>query len=209
MKINNTKNEQISAFADGEIDIEHVDALMREFRHEPHLHTWEAYHQIGDTLRSDDMGQNCSANFSAKLMARLATEPAYLSSNSFEHLAGNTRQFSDSLGSRPSRLRFIRSSRVMSGIAASAAVLYFGGSYLIQSTSDSKSLNELTAWAKSQPNLAAPLTKTAQTVSGNQVVVMRDPQIDAYLIAHQQFSPSLFSTTQYARAASFTNESAK
>jgi sigma-E factor negative regulatory protein RseA len=34
-------------------------------------------------------------------------------------------------------------------------------------------------------------------------VVLRDPRIDDYLLAHQRFSPSMYSTAQFARSATF------
>jgi sigma-E factor negative regulatory protein RseA len=38
---------------------------------------------------------------------------------------------------------------------------------------------------------------------------LRDPGIDDYLLAHQRFSPSVYSTAQYARSATFVNDSNK
>jgi sigma-E factor negative regulatory protein RseA len=40
-------------------------------------------------------------------------------------------------------------------------------------------------------------------------VVLRDPRIDEYLLAHQRFSPSVYSTAQYARSATFATDSNK
>jgi sigma-E factor negative regulatory protein RseA len=40
-------------------------------------------------------------------------------------------------------------------------------------------------------------------------VVLRDAQIDEYLLAHQRFSPSLYSTALYARSSTFVTESDK
>lgn len=42
-----------------------------------------------------------------------------------------------------------------------------------------------------------------------EVVYLRDPLIDQYLLAHQRFSPSVYSTAQYARSAAFANEKDK
>ena len=39
--------------------------------------------------------------------------------------------------------------------------------------------------------------------------VARDPRIDEYLMAHQRFSPSMYSSAQYARSAGFTIDSDK
>jgi sigma-E factor negative regulatory protein RseA len=40
-------------------------------------------------------------------------------------------------------------------------------------------------------------------------VVLRDPRIDEYLLAHQRFSPAWNSTAQYARSATFASDSDK
>jgi sigma-E factor negative regulatory protein RseA len=58
-----------------------------------------------------------------------------------------------------------------------------------------------------KPSAADSATVTAASASGE--VVMRDPRIDDYLFAHQRFSPSLYSTAQYARSATFATESTK
>jgi sigma-E factor negative regulatory protein RseA len=42
-----------------------------------------------------------------------------------------------------------------------------------------------------------------------ELVYLRDPLIDQYLLAHQRFSPSVYSTAQYARSAAFANEKDK
>jgi len=39
--------------------------------------------------------------------------------------------------------------------------------------------------------------------------ILRDPGIDEYLLAHQRFSPSVYSTAQYARSATFAVDSDK
>jgi sigma-E factor negative regulatory protein RseA len=51
---------------------------------------------------------------------------------------------------------------------------------------------------------SAPKTITVASQDGE---VLRDPQIDEYLLAHQRFSPSVYSTAQYARSASFDVDS--
>jgi len=43
----------------------------------------------------------------------------------------------------------------------------------------------------------------------SEFVFLRDPQFDQYLLAHQRFSPSVYSTAQYARSAAFANDKDK
>jgi sigma-E factor negative regulatory protein RseA len=44
---------------------------------------------------------------------------------------------------------------------------------------------------------------------GADAVILRDPRIDDYLMAHQRFSPSVYSTTQYARSVTFNTDSGR
>lgn len=39
--------------------------------------------------------------------------------------------------------------------------------------------------------------------------VLRDPSLDEYLMAHQRFSPSVYSTAQFARSSTFANEAGR
>jgi sigma-E factor negative regulatory protein RseA len=59
---------------------------------------------------------------------------------------------------------------------------------------------------------AIKVSSTASTTAGQFAtvpstaageVVLRDPRIDDYLLAHQRFSPSMYSTAQFARSATF------
>src|SRR4051812_23919083 len=78
MNTNNMTQEQISALADGELDDSHVDAALAALRQGPGREAWDAYHQIGDVLRSDDMAVSLSPGFEARMAARLAAEPVIL-----------------------------------------------------------------------------------------------------------------------------------
>jgi len=57
--IMNTKDmsrEQISALADGELVDQQIDIALAVLRKPEEQVTWDLYHQIGDVLRSDEMG---------------------------------------------------------------------------------------------------------------------------------------------------------
>jgi sigma-E factor negative regulatory protein RseA len=55
----------------------------------------------------------------------------------------------------------------------------------------------------------APQSPVAATDGTNEAVVLRDPGLDEYLLAHQRFSPSVYSTAQFARSSTFANDSGK
>jgi sigma-E factor negative regulatory protein RseA len=63
--------EQISAFADGELAEGQVDVVLAALRRADGRADWDIYHQIGDVLRSDDMDIKLSSGFAARMAARL------------------------------------------------------------------------------------------------------------------------------------------
>jgi sigma-E factor negative regulatory protein RseA len=56
---------------------------------------------------------------------------------------------------------------------------------------------------------SAPAVANTSDPSVKDEVILRDPRIDEYLVAHQRFSPSLYSTARYVRNAPFIAESNK
>src|SRR3990167_3180182 len=74
----NTKNftqEQISAFADGEMVESHPETVLAALGQQEGRCTWDLYHHIGDVLRSDDMAFALRPDFAARVAARLEAEP--------------------------------------------------------------------------------------------------------------------------------------
>lgn len=207
MKTNNINNEKVSAFADGEIGVEQQAAMMLAFSEPEFRQAWAMYHHIGDVLRADDMAQDCSTEFNTTLLARLALEPVYLLPQSKSAAAHLRLPHSEAMAGSTRQRRFAGSSRLLSSIAAGAAVIYFGGSYLMDVTGYG-AVPSLAMKSIAVPNIADEQTTMTPPHSAEQVV-LRDVRMDAYLLAHQQFSPSLYSTAQFARSASFANESVK
>ena len=207
MKTNNINNEKISAFADGEIGVEQQAAMMLASSDPEFRQSWAMYHHIGDVLRADDMAQDCSTEFNTTLYARLALEPSYLLPQSKPAAVDLRPPQNSAMAGSTRQRRFSGSSRLLSSIAAGAAVIYFGGSYLMNfagvGTAPSLAMKSIAV-----PNVAAEQATMTPPHSAEQVV-LRDVRMDAYLLAHQQFSPSLYSTAQFARSASFANESVK
>ncbi len=70
--------EQISSLADGELEGGQASRLLDRMS-DPELRAaWDRYHQVGDAIRSEDLGAPISADFSARLAARLDAEPVLL-----------------------------------------------------------------------------------------------------------------------------------
>lgn len=66
--------EYISALADGELAPSEIELAFAALDTVEGRATWNAYHQIGHTLRSDFCGFELSDGFAANLAARVANE---------------------------------------------------------------------------------------------------------------------------------------
>jgi sigma-E factor negative regulatory protein RseA len=192
MNTQNMTREQISAFVDNEASDGHVEITLAALHQDAGRATWNLYHQIGDALRSDDLNTKLSADFNARLFARLEAEPVIIAPALTSALKNAAR-------------KNIVTRYAMPGMAAAAvAVVAF-------LTVPQMMTHEVPAVASNaQPVVmaaAAPNASTPVVVASENGEVLRDPQIDEYLLAHQRFSPSVYSTAQYARSADFTIDS--
>ena len=210
----NTKEisrEQISALVDGELAGPHVDVALAALRQESGQANWAVYHQIGDVLRSDDMAITLSAGFAERMSARLDAEPTIVaplvSKNSPDTLV-STEAVNPSKEVSRSVKRW-----ALPGMVAAAAM----------ATVAFVTTPQLMVAMKGEPAgeyvvAAADAVQAAKTGADGEVVVaasvpegvvLRDARIDDYLLAHQRFSPSVYSTAQYARSAAFAADSGK
>ncbi|QRX83339.1 sigma-E factor negative regulatory protein [Glaciimonas sp. PAMC28666] len=206
----NTKEipqEQISALADGELSNAYVDMALAALRQNEGRATWDAYHQIGDILRSDDMAFSLSQDFTARMLDRLNAEPAMIAAPlavlpiAEGHIAISGG--SAAIGTRTLR-RFALPS--MAAAAAVAAVAFISVPHMMNGNNQSTnpamlSAVQLTLASASNINVGYGSQGVAALPAGSEV--LRDPRIDEYLSAHQRFSPSLYNTAQYARSATF------
>jgi sigma-E factor negative regulatory protein RseA len=190
----NTKElsrEQISAFADGELADSQADSMLAAMRKDGGCADWELYHRIGDVLRSDDMDVQLSPGFSERMAARLAMEPAIVApapSDRYSTVAVPGAAIKPAGRARRWALPG------MVAAAAAATMALFTGPQLMVAT-------------MSEPSGAA--TQAVAAADASEGVVLRDPRIDEYLLAHQRFSPSVYSTAQYARSATFATDTNK
>jgi sigma-E factor negative regulatory protein RseA len=195
----NTKEmtrEQISAFADAELPGEHVDILLAALRNKEEKADWDIYHQIGDVLRSDDMATELSPEFAARLSARLDAEPTIIAPSAVAPDPDSNRA---AVGKAK---RWALPS--MAAAAAMATVAFFATPQLMVAF---KGNNEDTDPAAKMA--AGTSTPAVVAASASEGVVLRDPRIDDYLMAHQRISPSVYSTAQFARSANFAADSNK
>ncbi|WP_293778344.1 sigma-E factor negative regulatory protein [uncultured Oxalicibacterium sp.] len=192
MNTMNMTREQISAFLDGELDDSQIDAVLASLRQQEGRAAWDGYHQIGDALRSDELNVPLSADFNQRMFARLDDEPVIMMPAVHQ----------DVVARKSAAKRF-----AMPGMAAAAvAVVAF--------LTVPNMLPQQTATVASAPQ-ASPVVAQVAAVSepvaaaAQEGEVLRDPRIDDYLLAHQRFSPSVYSTAQYARSATFAVDSEK
>ncbi|AMO96239.1 anti sigma-E RseA, N-terminal domain protein [Collimonas fungivorans] len=200
----NTKDitqEQISALADGELSNAYVDMALAALRQADGRDTWDVYHQIGDIMRSDDMALTMSADFSARMAARLEAEPAIIAAplavtaQSSEQIAvgGGQPVHAGGIGVRRSIKRFALPGMAAAAVAAAAFII----------TPQTAVVGVGGQSAAPQLALASASAVSDDHVVTHSGVVLRDSRMDEYLTAHQRFSPSLYSAAQYARPATF------
>src|SRR5450830_1106741 len=209
--------EQISALADGELVDAHVNVALAVLRQPEEQITWDLYHQIGDVLRSDEMAFSLSEGFTAKMHARLDAEPAIIA----PHIAPQLNSVAAeqiivpavAANGGATRRRFVRRF-AMPGAAVAAAVVA-----VVFVTSPQQSVTMANNGAATSTMAGSGITTVAASSSPQSAVqvsslaqqgeVARDPRIDDYLLAHQRFSPSMYSSVQYARSAAFAIDSDK
>ena len=176
--------ERLSALVDGELDGGGVDAACGAWRADAELRrTWHAWHAIGDALRSDDLVCNANADrsFYAAVSARLATEAVVLAP--MRHQAVGRSAASMSLRSRWAV-----------GSAVAAGVFLVAGTFVLVRPGSSPGPERLAlveGTAASSPVVVAggdvPAPQVA-TIADQKVI--RDAQLDRYLVAHKQFAGS-------------------
>ncbi|HJW54800.1 MAG TPA: sigma-E factor negative regulatory protein [Burkholderiaceae bacterium] len=205
MNIRNMTHEQISAFADSELPDEEIDAALAAARTSNGRVTWDLYHQIGDTLRSSDMAFEMRPDFSARLMMRLEQEPAIVAPVTVPDSKRHGHTGSATSAVHPGKRRLM-----LQGIAAALAITTLA---LIAAPQIMTTMKGVPTGNAS--NAVASATQSSSSAPDNlrvavrQEDVLRDPGIDEYLLAHQRFSPSVYSTAQYARSATFATDSDK
>lgn len=201
----NTKKigqERISELVDGELASGHLPVAFASLNSEDGQNTWDIYHQIGDVLRSDDMAISLSPNFAASFAARLEAEPTILAPAVGQ--AGQMEQHGTSIASNgmAGMARAYKRFSIQSiAVAATVAVFAFISAPQLMVAIKGEQQN-------SHASNAMVATSSTAIISNAQQegTVLRDPQIDQYLLAHQRFSPSAYSIAQYARPATFATD---
>lgn len=192
MNTTNMTREQISAFADNELSEGHFDVTLAALRQQEGRETWNLYHQIGDALRSDELNTQVSAGLTSRIFASLDAEPTIMVAATQRVHVAKADTFK----------RF-----AVPGMAVAAvAVAAFLTVPQMMTTQNGPAIASSPAPIVLASAAPAPEKVTVASQDGD---VLRDPRIDEYLLAHQRFSPSVYSTAQYARSATFAVDSDK
>lgn len=201
MKTKNIGQERISELVDSELAVGHLPMTFASLNSESGREDWDIYHQIGDILRSDDMAISMSPNFAASFSARLEAEPTIIAPRLGKEQIGEQKTSAAASGASRGFKRF---SLQGAAVAATVAVFAFisAPQLMVAIKGGPQNGHSSTEMMASNSPAATPHAQQDGTV-------LRDPQIDQYLLAHQRFSPSTYGIAQYARPATFATESNK
>jgi sigma-E factor negative regulatory protein RseA len=210
METKNMTQERISALLDNELPDEQLNLAFAALRQAEGLAAWDVYHQIGDVLRSDDMAHEFSSDFNARLMARLEAEPTIVAPQ--PQMQPQLQPMAAAGGARTRALRRFAAPTVVAAVAVLALMnspqllvaLKGGGAKEPIAIGTTVARN-----APGSPLLQVAMGDNSVSAPTQNGVVLRDPRIDEYLLAHQRFSPAWNSTAQYARSATFASDSDK
>ena len=219
-----SKNENISALLDGEIDNTALDAIFADLDSTESKDTWELYHRIGDVLRSDDLATPLSTDFNQRFAARFASEPVILMPKM--HVRNEAKE-----SDKPQYLRSYMSVATAAIAALFAFVFLPQWLQLNQTQMQTVQMSgaaapvsanklqlasasvtaDLPAQAQNGAQIgpSADLPKSVNEPQGTQIEMLRDPRIDSYLIAHQKFSPAISAGTQYVTRANAVSSPAE
>jgi sigma-E factor negative regulatory protein RseA len=189
-----TRAHDLSALADGELSGEGVRRLCLAWRDDPQMReTWHAYNVIGDVMRSEDLATSITRDerFLADLRARLADEPVVLAPQTAPPRVEDARGAAvASAGGRRANGR-----TWMAPVAVAAGFVLVVGTLVVVTQAPQSGVTESarSALASSSPVVVAVATRDRVASSPEFVAtgdVIRDPQLDRYLLAHKQFAGS-------------------
>jgi sigma-E factor negative regulatory protein RseA len=193
-----SSRERISALTDGELEGAQAELALAAL-HSPEARAqWDIYHRVGDMLRSSDMASDMSAGFAARMAAALEREPAIVAP-----APASAGRHDGKHDPKHAKRRWLLPG--MAAAAAAAAVAFVTTPHLLMTEQNQPAMPAIASGATATQVAAVPVVPAA----GPEGVVLRDARIDDYLLAHQRFSPSVFSAAQYARSATFATDPAK
>ena len=185
--------QDLSALADGEGDRASLLVACAQWRGDGELRArWQAYHLIGDVLRSEELaaGAHRDAEFLGALRQRLAQEPTVLAPERPR-------------AQRPAGWAWKAPAAVAAGFMAVAGALV-----VVQDAPSLPGMGSAGTLAQSLGGTTAPVARvTAPAVEPQALVadgqLLRDARLQRYFAAHQQFdgTSALGASSGFLRAA--------
>lgn len=177
--------EQLSALADGELDLAQTRAVVQASRADASLmHTWASYHAIGQVLRghaSDAARVQQQAPVGSAMVV-----PASMQAVPVRAPSVQPEQLRRDAAHRPAANDAVFRWKLVAGVAAFAAV----GSmvWALVGTQGSPTSAQLAQRAAPAPTVVATAPAPAESKPAEAAPVMiRDPRLDELLAAHKQF----------------------
>lgn len=167
------KQDQISALSDGQVQGDEFAHAMAEVGQNPQaVQSWHLYHVIGDVMRSDALAPTThELAFLERLEAKLALEPVR-----FDPTGSNAPVAAVQMSANDASMRW----KWLAGVSLSVLVaLVVAGGWQWQ---DDRAPQ--LAEKESLPAVAASIAQVA--TKDDQPVMVRDPELDALMAAHQQ-----------------------
>ena len=194
------QRQELSAALDGELSDDAVRRLCVLWRNDPEVReTWHAFSLIGDVMRSEDLASPASRDerFLVDLRARLADEPVVLApSTARTPQAGpHDADAAPGLGQRTSKRSWWAPAAVAAGFVAVVGTLVAVSQAPQRAAADSVQLSVATPTASAvQAPTAVVVARAENPASFPESVatgeLIRDPQLDQYLLAHKQLAGS-------------------
>ncbi|HEX7644640.1 MAG TPA: sigma-E factor negative regulatory protein [Burkholderiaceae bacterium] len=207
METKDMTQEQISALLDSELGDAHIEVTLAALRRSEGRGTWDVYHQIGDVLRSEDMAQDFSSGFTARLLSRLDEEPPILAPVKQAEPQPAQLQQAVAGGARVKRFGIplaVAAAAVFAIVAVPQMMRKADGGMDTQLGQQNVNLPTQRGGnivlTGDRVGTAAPAATT--TVADG--AVLRDPRLDQYMMDHQRYSPAWNSSAEYARSATYT-----
>lgn len=193
-------DERLSAMVDGELEsMELVQALGAVVGDAKSIRQWHAYHVVGDVLRSAELASvGQELEFLRKVELRLAQESVYPRTQRTAVQAARS-GVAETHSANAGTLRW----KLVAGVACSALVMVVGMGQWQQP--ESQPGVRLSSAPITQPAAMTPST-VASTPSGvGTPVMIRDPELDSLLAAHQQLGghSALQRSSGFLRNATF------
>ena len=160
---------------DGELDADDASAVIEQFKNAEELREhWVAYHLISDALGQSELKP---LDITRRVNARLVAEPAVFAVSSATLPYPTPKR-------RPGAY----------AAAASIAAAMVGGWIILQTTQESDLLKQNLVANRTSPSTSAatmaPVATYPVIPAKASIAASESAQINDYLLAHQQFSPS-------------------